>query len=123
MHRNVAKDRGESADLQRIMRWDRSQYGSRLLPEQVPTGRGAASCGDHLIFHKVQANQLWRRAWIEMTLSGIANTLMQFSYGLGLSEDRLTDSARRVAALGRLFHDKNNLGHPVAPAAPYYVRK
>lgn len=101
----------------------RSRVGRAPSQARGPTDREAASCGDHLILHEVQSDQLGRSAGVEVAMQGIPHLLMQLGNRLGLSEDRLTYRARRITTSRRLFDDKNDLSHLASPATFNYVRK
>jgi hypothetical protein len=46
----------------------------------------------YFVPHKVEADQLWCRARIEVALDGIAGPIVQLGHGLCLGENRLADS-------------------------------
>jgi hypothetical protein len=82
-----------------------------LLRDQYRRDHAAASCRDHFIPHMVEADQLWRRARIEVAVDGITDAIVQLEHRLCLGENRLSDGMSRIAAFRRLFHDKNDLDH------------
>ena len=59
----------------------------------------------------MQADNLGRFALVEMTSSGIADGLPQFSQGVTLRENGLTEGARSETTLRRFFHQKNEFVH------------
>ena len=130
---HVAEDSSQRPDTQGVVRRDRhvmlaavtgreAHVAASLTGDPIsdllqrprarrPTGRAAASRGDHFVPREVQADHLGRLAVLEVAANGISNLRMDRVDRVGLDEDREAERASDVAALGRFLDQEDHFVH------------
>jgi hypothetical protein len=79
---------------------------------QPRTKMQAASGRQYFFANRMQTNNPRRRAFVEMAADSLAHIFAPVVQRIRLSEYRNAEGARRIAALGGLFDEKDYFAHP-----------